>query len=84
MLHMFYFLRLSRRVLVPTCELHVQSLIIRNITTLRILCFDVNCEVSRNVIFCTSLPVSVLGSDEFTNILIVFISQVHCVNDDST
>jgi hypothetical protein len=50
---------------VSTCVLHVQSLVLSNLTTLRVLCFDANCEVSRNVIFSDSLPASSLGSDKF-------------------
>lgn len=68
---------------VATCMLHVQSLVLSYLTALRILCFDANCEVFRNVISSTSLPASALGSDTFANSPSVFISQVHCVNDDS-
>lgn len=68
---------------VSTCVLHVQSLVLYNLTTLRILCFDANCEVSRNVIFSPSLPAPSLGSDKFAHSLSVFISHVRCVSDDN-
>ena len=50
---------------VSTCVLHVQSLVLSNLTKLRVLCLDANVEVSRNVIFSTSVPASSLGSDKF-------------------
>lgn len=50
---------------VSTCVLHIQSLVLSNLTTLRVLCFDAYFEVSRHVIFSASLPASSLGSDKF-------------------